>query len=87
MIPDAVEQLLLGYHDLVQPSRLLLELGLREQLLDLVTEVIQEDLVKAIHPKAIRRSAQFKQSSEVGVRLSGVPVGKGKSSLLVVTKA
>jgi hypothetical protein len=48
VVPDAVEQLPFCLHDLVQPSGLLLEIGLREQLLDLVAEVVQEDLVEAV---------------------------------------
>ena len=43
MVPNTVEELLLRCHDLGELARLLLEVRLREELLDLLAEVAEQE--------------------------------------------
>lgn len=51
VVPETVEDLLLRCHDLVELSRLLLEVRLCEELLDLVSEVARRMAFKPSTPR------------------------------------
>jgi hypothetical protein len=74
VVPDAIEQLLLGIHDLVQAPWLLDEVALGKQLLDLRPKMFEQDTVESVDPKHVRRPVSRKNCIDVGRRLPLVPI-------------
>ncbi|MBF4600583.1 hypothetical protein ITJ55_07155 [Frigoribacterium sp. VKM Ac-1396] len=48
--PDAVEDLCFCCHDLIQPTRFLLKVGLLEEFLDVLFKVFKQDCIQALAP-------------------------------------
>jgi len=69
VVPDTVEELLLRCHDLGELSGLLLEVRLREELLDLVSEVAEKEGVQTINAEAVGRAVSREQIREVRMGL------------------
>ena len=76
VVPDTVEELLLRGHDLGELARLLLEVGLCEELLDLLAEVAEQEGVQTINAEAVGRAVSREQAREVRMGLSLVTVGQ-----------
>jgi hypothetical protein len=70
MVPDAIEKLPLGHHDLVPAPPLFDEVRFGEQLFDLRTKVRAEGLVESVDSKRICGTVMREDRGDIGMWLS-----------------
>jgi hypothetical protein len=75
VIPNPVEELMFRFENLVESPRLVLEVRLFEQFLQLVSKVIKKDSAQTLKTQAKRGPVVCEEDGQIRMRLPFVSLG------------